>query len=94
MDLTRITGFGDDPAARIMEIHSQLAGIERAMYAHLTAEARAERATEEAAMVARNAGGAGGLPGSRRGQSPFEPRRQSGTGAHGSNSGSREPGGQ
>ena len=70
MDLTRVTGFGDDPGARIMEVHSQLSGIERAMYAHLSEEARATRATEEAAaIVARNAGGAGGLPGAIAGNS-------------------------
>ena len=64
MDLSRVNGFGDDPGARIMEVHSQLAGIERAIFMHISAEATATRETEKAAaIVARNAGGAGGLPG-------------------------------
>lgn len=53
-DFSRVTGFGDNPAERVMQLHSQLAGIERAVYEEVRAEA--ERQRQESAVL-RNVGG-------------------------------------
>lgn len=57
-DFSRVTGFGDNPAERVMQIHSQLAGIERAIFEEVQAEV--QRQQRESAVL-RNVGG-GPLP--------------------------------
>lgn len=64
MDLSQVQGFGDDPGERIMEVHSQLSGIERAVYEALQAEARERTAAEDIEMGnAARMGRGGGVTG-------------------------------